>query len=48
MMDKFHTYVKDGKMYRIYDSGIVKEIVDGKERSISVWELVTILDKKNG
>lgn len=48
MMDKFHTYVLGDKTYRIYDSGIVKELVDEKERSISVWELVTIIDKKNG
>ena len=46
MMDKFHTYVIGDTTYRIYDSGIVKEIVDGEEHSISVWELVTALDKK--
>lgn len=46
MMDRFHTYVIGDTMYNIYDSGVVKEIVNGEERSISVWELVTALDSK--
>lgn len=45
MRDNYHTYTLNDKTYRIYDSGIVKEVDGENERSISVWDLVVLLDR---
>lgn len=46
MKDDFHAYVIGKKIYRIYDSGLVEEVEGKSHRSITVWELVTLIDGK--
>lgn len=45
MRDNFHTYILGDRTFHIYDSGIVKEVIGEEQRSVSVWDLVVLLDR---